>query len=312
MWGDTMADEVYCSDLFSGLKEFGLAEMENIPIYGEPDKVVRKQKKITEEDYLYDKEVECPVCRTKVLVRTVKLSKLSVVSRDTDSMITYKDINPLFYEIWICKQCGHAANQNQFCRDLLREQIEAIKKNISSKWRSKEYPPIYDADIAIERFKLALYNAIVRKAKNSEIAFLCLKMGWIYRTKGDQVNEIKYLSQALIGFNRVSTNERFPIVGMDEYTAMYMIGELSRRTGDNKEALLWFGRVLTSPLAKASLKDKARDQKFLIAKALAELQEEVPEKETVEPEKGAQTIASNKRGLGKLFLGGLSNLVIHR
>ena len=45
---------------------------------------------------------------------------------------------------------------------------------------------------------------------------------------------------------------------------MYLIGELYRRTGNNEEALLWFGNVIISRNAPFRIKEKARDMKELI------------------------------------------------
>ena len=40
---------------------------------------------------------------------------------------------------------------------------------------------------------------------------------------------------------------------------MYLIGELYRRTDNNKEALVWFGNVVISRNAPFKIKEKARD-----------------------------------------------------
>ena len=39
----------------------------------------------------------------------------------------------------------------------------------------------YSYEKAIERYKLALYNTLVKKGKNSEKAYECLKISWLYR-----------------------------------------------------------------------------------------------------------------------------------
>ena len=298
-----MSEKADDLNLLSGLEEFGFTDLDNVSLYGDPEgkqSETVKPKEKREEDYLFDRTVECPVCAAKVRVRAVKKSALRVVSRDTDSMVTYQGINPLFYDIFVCNACGYAATEKQFTQRMLKTHIDLIKQNISSRWRPKEYPPIYDADIAIERYKLALLNCIVRKAKNSEIALLCLKLGWICRVKGDQENEIKYLTQAQVGLKEALAKESPPIAGMDGDSVEYIIGELSRRIGNYKDAPFWFGRVLGNPQAKQSLKDKARDQKYLIADTLKKMQAQT-DKTAEEPAKRAKPAAQEgKKGLGKL------------
>ncbi|NLC06605.1 MAG: DUF2225 domain-containing protein [Syntrophomonadaceae bacterium] len=308
-----MSEKADDLNLLSGLEEFGFTDLDSISLYGDPESKrseAVKPKEKTEEDYLFDRTVECPVCSSKVRVRAVRKSALRVVSRDSDSMVTYEGINPLFYDIFLCNTCGYAGTEKQFTQRLLKTQIDLIKQNISSRWRPKEYPRIYDADIAIERFKLALLNCVVRKAKNSDIALLCLKLGWVYRVKGDRENEVKYLTQAQVGFKEALAKESPPIAGMDGDSVEYIIGELARRIGDYKDALFWFGRVLGNTQARQSLKDKARDQKYLIADTLKKMRQAQTDKTAEEPAERAKPAAQEgKKGLGKLLFGGIGNLV---
>lgn len=225
----------------------------------EPAKIKR-----TEADYLYDKTVQCPACSKKIIVRAVRSSRLRLVSRDTDSMAIYQDINPLLYDVWLCNHCGYANLQSNFAKPLSKSQLELLKKNVSTKWHPRQYADsIYSEDTALERFKLALYNAMIKQAPSSELAMICLKTAWIYRTMEDQDNEFRYLVQACKEFEKAYMEEDTLSFGMDPGTHKYLIGELYRRTADYGKALKWFGEVLVSPTVKQSLKDKTRDQKDL-------------------------------------------------
>ncbi|NLU49390.1 MAG: DUF2225 domain-containing protein [Syntrophomonadaceae bacterium] len=218
-----------------------------------------------EQDYLYDKTVVCPVCNSKITVKVVKASRLRIIHRDTDSMAVYKDINPLLYDVWLCNHCGYANLQTLFHKPLSKSQIQLIKTNITARWKPRDYPQsVYSEAIALERFKLAIYNATVRHAASSEIAMLCLKTAWIYRMMKDETNEVKYLTWACQEFEKAYETEDTPAFGMDATTQMYLMGELCRRTGNYARALRWLGEVITSPSAKQTLKDKARDQKDLV------------------------------------------------
>ncbi|NLK51648.1 MAG: DUF2225 domain-containing protein [Syntrophomonadaceae bacterium] len=304
-----MSDKKKSQSLFSGLEEFGLEKLDRISLYEKeqtkPEASTQKKKEKSEEDFLFDKKVDCPVCNSEVMTRMVKRSLLRIVSRDSDSMPIYEGINPLFYDVWLCNQCGYAASEKQFRQKLLKEQVIEIQQRITAKWRPKNYPSLYHADIALERFKLALYNAVVRKARDSEVAMLCLKMAWVYRSKEDTENELQCLKQALVGFEKAFSQERFPIVGMDECGLMYLIGELYRRTGDFTTALRWFGRVIINPQAKPSIKDKARDQKYMITEIMEEKEKTEATIET--NAEGESRANQNKKGLGRFFSIGLTN-----
>lgn len=95
----------------------------------------------------------------------------------------------------------------------------------------------------------------------------CFKIAWMYRLKDDKKNENIYLLESLKGFKEAYLNEEFPIYGIKRFTIMYLIGELNRRTNDTKEALLWFGSVITSPIADKKIKGLSSDQRGLIKSA---------------------------------------------
>lgn len=223
------------------------------------DEIEKKETKI--QDLLYDKTYNCPVCGNIFKEKTVKIGKARLVSKDTDLMPKYEKINPLFYDVVVCPRCGYSALIKYFDK-LKNDQVQLIKSKISPKFKARIYPDIFDLDIAIERYKLALLNAVVKNAKSSEKAYICLKTAWMYRLKENKDDELKFLQQAFIGFKEAYEKESFPICGMDRFTLMYLLGELSRRLGDNHEALFWFSKVIVTPNVNPRLKELARDQKI--------------------------------------------------
>lgn len=212
---------------------------------------------------LYDKTVKCPICGQEFKARSVRTSSYRIAEKDSDFFIYYTRVNPYFYDVWLCNTCGYTAMKIDF------EKIRSIKKeliikNISSKWKPKIYPLIYDENIAIERYKLALINYTVTNSESYKKAMVCLKIAWMYRILRDTKNEDKYLKNALDGFLDAYYKEDFPMYGMDRYTIMYLIGELYRRSSNNEDALLWLGNVITSSMASDKIKEMARNQKDII------------------------------------------------
>lgn len=257
--------------LFGKLTVFGFDNLDSVSIYKteeeQKEKDQDKKNKVREvppAEFVFDRKTVCPVCEKKITVRAVKTSSIRVISRDTDFLTYYQEPNPLFYDVWVCNNCGYAALSNKFST-ILEKQKKLVKENISSKWKfNKVYPPLYDEDIAIEMHQLALLNAVVKMAKDSEKAMLCLKIAWLYRLKKDEENEKRFLLQAQQGFKLAYEKENFPIAGMDQAALNYLIGEIYRRLDDTSNALLWFSRVLADRYAKPKIKDMARDQKDLI------------------------------------------------
>lgn len=252
--------------IFSGLENLGFKDLNDMEIYrsnSASEETTSEKTEVKIYEYLYDKTYACPVCGNSFKEKTVKIGKARLISKDTDLMPKYENINPLFYDVVICPRCGYSALIKYFDK-IKQDQADLIRAKISSKFKARIYPEIYNLDIAIERYKLALLNSVVKNAKNSEKAYICLKTAWLYRLKDSKKDERKFLEQAFIGFKEAYEKEAFPICGMDKFTLMYLLGELSRRLGDNHEALLWFSKVIVSTNVSPRIKELARDQKDLI------------------------------------------------
>ncbi|GAA0728116.1 DUF2225 domain-containing protein [Clostridium malenominatum] len=275
-------------NIFSGLDKFGFKDIEDIKIYSSDDEE-KEEVKSSVHSPLYDKAIICPVCRNAFKTKAVKSSYYRIGKKDSDFLVRYLTINPYFYDVWLCNNCGYSALKVDF--EKLREgEIEKVKKIIRPRWKSREYGSDYDENIAIERYKLALLNYAVIEAKASKKAITCLKIAWMYRLLEDGENELIFLKQALEGFNQAFFNEMFPIYGMDKFTVMYLIGELHRRVGEYENALLWYSQVITTPAVSPKLKELARDGKDLI-KEYQQYHEKEHENENVE-EDGVKGIFS--------------------
>lgn len=208
-------------------------------------------------EVLYDKTYECPVCDTTFTSKGIRAGKNKVISTDSDLYSKYSVVNPVIYDVVVC-DCGYAALPKVF-DELRPTQISWIKEQITSKYQECHYPVILHEEHAINRYKLALLNATVKKARLGEMAYICLKIGWLYRDLGDKENERLYLEHARQDFLKAFTTERFPIFELDELTTMFLIAELSRKAGDFQTASQWAGQIVTKRGAPERLKDRARE-----------------------------------------------------
>lgn len=257
-------------NLFSGIEDLGFDHTSKLNIFEDKIKpsleTTQEETKDKFSNMLYDREIICPVCGTIFKARTVKVAASKVKNKDSDLFTRYVSINPFFYDVYLCSRCGYASMKRDF-ENIRESQIELVKEKISPKWNGRKYPEIYDIDIAIERYKLALLNCVITNSRSSKKALNCLKLSWMYRLKEDAENELAFLKEALKGLSDAFYSEDFPIQGMDRYTVMYLIGEISRRTGNIDDALLWLGKVITTPNVTTKLKEMARDQRDIIKEA---------------------------------------------
>ena len=166
---------------------------------------------------------------------------------------------------------------------MLPTQAKLIKENITANIVLTKYDDeTYSFDQAIERYKIALACSVVKRAKASEKAYVCLRLAWLLRSyrefletqEGDftdlmknlQAQEDEYETNAYNGFVEARSSEDVPIAGMDSVTLDYLLAQLAFRLKDYTTCSRMVSGILTSPSANARIKDKVRELKEELAK----------------------------------------------
>lgn len=214
-------------------------------------------------NHLFDKQIICPVCNSHFKTKTVKSKSPRVISKDSDFFIRYSAINPYFYDVLLCNSCGYAAMRSDF-DNIKTYKKELVYSNVTPKWKPREYPDILDEKLAIERYKLALLNALLLDLADSTKAMISLKIAWMHRLLNNTDQEKVFLGQALEGFNNAYIYEVFPIYGLQRDSLMYLLGELNRKLRNYPEALQWFSKTIVSVNSSHKVKELARIGRDLI------------------------------------------------
>ncbi|MBO4903897.1 MAG: DUF2225 domain-containing protein [Lachnospiraceae bacterium] len=268
--------------LLSGLSNMGLGKLEGASIFEEEKKpeqtasAPKEEAPFDENDVLLDKTVECPVCGKNFSYRAVKTGKARLLGQDMDLRPKYDKFEPAKYDVIVCPYCGYAA-LTRYYTALPAAQVKLIKEGIGGRVHGVANNPILSYDDAIQRYQLALASAIVKRGKDSEKAYVCLKMGWIIRGKKETLpldapnydevmkeldaDENEALKTAYDGFVSARQKESFPIAGMDEITIDYLIGVLAARFGEFDTAQKMIAGILMNKAANNRIKDRARDLK---------------------------------------------------
>lgn len=266
--------------LLSGLSNMGLGKLEGADIFEEEKKEKESEKaaeKVFDEmDMLLDKNCECPVCGKQFTFRAVKTGRARLVGQDPDLRPKFENFEPAKYDVVVCPECGYAVLQKYFA-PLPSAVIKLVKDNICGKVKGVPNNKVISYDDAIQRYQLALASSIVKKAKDSEKAYVCLKMAWIIRAKREtlpmdtpdfdsvmaslQSDEMEALKTAMEGFISARSKESFPMAGMDEITLDYLIAVLSTKFGKYDIAQRLIASILQSKTANNRIKDRARDLK---------------------------------------------------
>ncbi len=268
--------------ILSGLGEFGLGGLEGMDIFEEEEKQGGKKPaaaappKIEEKDLIYDKSFTCPVCGEEFTSKIMKTGKAKLLGTDSDLRARYEGIDAVKYDVQLCPACGYTALTRYFSA-IGSAQAKLVKEKISTSVRVPKYEDeVYGYEQAYERYRLALVCAVVKKAKASEKAYICLKSGWLVRgwreslqeSGGDakKIEELRnqeeeYLMNAYKGFAEARQSEGFPMCGMDEMTMDYLLAVLAARFKKYDVASRLVSSILVSSMANARMKEKARDLK---------------------------------------------------
>lgn len=197
------------------------------------------------DNALYSKKVICPICGKNFSSLKAKVNSCKIASKDEDFCIHYVDINPMYYEFFVCPFCGYAASENSF-RELSDTEIKLLKAAFSGRTVGRSFCTERSLIDAIATCKLAIHTAESRKAKASTLAGLCLKLAWLYRFASDKQEEV-FLKYALDNYLEAFDKEGLPIGNLSEVSVLYLLGELSRRLGMYNEAIAWFEKAVSSP-----------------------------------------------------------------
>lgn len=275
--------------ILSGLKSLGLDKLEGLEIYSdEESKGLKVQQKtqpkepavLEEKDLIYDKTFSCPVCDKQFSSKVMKTGKVRVVGTDIDLRYRYEGIDSIKYDLITCTRCGYTA-LNRYFSTTSAAQGKLIKESIYGKVKLHELMgETYSYEDMIERYKLALVCAIVKRAKDSEKAYICLKTAWIFRGYAEELElkneltdqlrrelkeqELEYIQNALDGFISAVQKENSPICGMDSLTMDYLIAALAYQVKKDEIAAKKLSEILVSNAANERVKTRARELKQLV------------------------------------------------
>lgn len=273
-------------NLFQGLEKFGLKAEETKDLFEEEKKATDTadagktavDNVPTEDAFLLEKAIRCTVCDKVFKTKVIKNGRVKRLDPDMDLRPRFQYIDTLKYDIASCPFCGYTAMYRYF-EHLSSLQIKMIKEQVCTNFKSagEDTAAVFDYDTAIDRYKLALFNTLVKKGKTSEKAYTCLKISWLYRGKYEEMDkndpeseqarkdckaqEEAFYQQAYEGLLKAVSSEMFPICGMDQSTMDYLLAAMSIHYKKYDVASKCISNVLTSAAASKKMKDRAFELK---------------------------------------------------
>ncbi|MFP4467105.1 MAG: DUF2225 domain-containing protein [Candidatus Goldiibacteriota bacterium] len=199
-------------------------------------------------DPIWFKEVECQACGAGQKVPRVRSSALKAKAVEPDFHKIYEGVNPLLYAVTTCNTCNYSARNDDYDKQPLEYHAEIIKLALAVKNAKKNLVFPNNKEVpyeeAVKKHLLAItFYRHFKPTNPNTIAGLYMHITWMYREQGNEEKEKEYKEQAvkwyIETFERgVHIPEKIGLVGI-----MYLIGELKRQLGDNKEAVSWFAKI---------------------------------------------------------------------
>ncbi len=278
-------------NIFSGLEKFGLKSTESAQLFGDSQKETVKKDNNTvnteqeekkdvplEQDFILEKTVRCKVCDHVFKTKVIKNGRVRRMESDRDLRPRFQYIDTLKYDVTSCPVCGYTA-MNRYFDHLSSGQIKLIREQIASQFQPKDgtSESTYTYDQAIDRYKLSLLNTVVKRGRDSEKAYTCLKLSWLMRAKAETMpegtpeekaakaeckkEEEEFYFQAFEGFQQAIAKEMFPMCGMEQSTVDYLLAYMAYHFQKYEIASKFLASVLTSPSASRRMKDMGLELK---------------------------------------------------
>ena len=270
--------------LFSDVEQMGLGGVDMEKVFQDEAKTTHEteneekdkhDQEKREEDILFNKSYQCPICDSEFKVKAVRTGKIKLIDQDEQLRPIYENhIDPLKYDAITCSKCGYTALTRYF-KPVTTAQYRTIKQEFCANFKGlpEEKGACMSYEGALLRHKLALICALKRNAKSSEKAYIFLKMAWLLRGEMETLDkadprqaelkkeERECVQKAYEGFLMAFSKENFPMGGMDEISLRYIMAVLAHDIGKIEDSVKLLASVLNSRTAPRRIKDKALDLK---------------------------------------------------
>ncbi|KAB2951974.1 DUF2225 domain-containing protein [Heliorestis acidaminivorans] len=214
-------------------------------LFPENHKSYELEASSTDEHYLFDKKVQCPVCDKNFSSKTLRSHRLNLNNVEADFRKRYEKIEPLWYMVWVCPQCFYADFYLEFGKlaesveQKLRQRMKARKDtepfNFSNPRHINEVFPAY-------YLLLDTFEACVSSPAKLAKTWLCLS--WLYDDVEDQEMS-DYASRQALDYYEKAYDKNVGASIAEEQRLVILLGELHLRHNSYDEARQFFLRGIT-------------------------------------------------------------------
>lgn len=211
------------------------------------------------DEILYRKTITCPVCGNEFKQTKPRQSMLHLIKRDTDMCSYYEGVNPYYYEINVCPKCGFSF-LDRFKKDISNADKANFLKTVTMHWKKQDFRGKRDLNQAIETYKMAILSGRTIDLNASAMAGICMRLCWLYRGSGNIEEEKRFMKVAADFYEKAyEIGGAYGEDAVKPEIIVYLLGELSFRLGNNKDATKWFSLAISKYACDPNVKRKTAD-----------------------------------------------------
>ncbi|MBS7526622.1 DUF2225 domain-containing protein [Fusibacter paucivorans] len=218
-----------------------------------------KQLPAVHQEYLFSKEVVCPVCEYTFKVNQVKASKMEFDHMDDDFRKHFYDIDELWYQIWRCPYCHYTHFSNEFHKinNLVRAELKVTLPRYETPQHEvlikENYQQIFD--------DIYQMNLLIQQITKSSFvkARLWQTYAWLLDDVGDQATALEARKVLKVYYEDAWYNGTMALSQDDEIKLAIKLARLCAEFDDIRGAKNYLLKVVQMKPRNKVLLKKAQD-----------------------------------------------------
>lgn len=196
-------------------------------------------------EYLFEKRVQCPVCRYKFEAYNLRAGRLRMLSMDRDLRVRYDGFEPLWFQVWVCPGCRYANLRSDF-EALDARARQALEAGRAERMRQKlRVNPgggsPQTVGQAVDGVRLALMCAEAARLPAERVGRLWMCLSWMYADLNDPEASRQARLRALEKLEEAYAQSR---KAEDDQRLAYLVGVLHYEAGDTRKAYEYLLRAI--------------------------------------------------------------------
>lgn len=224
------------------------------------------------EQYLFDKEITCPICGQRFTTKMIRNSKLRLKGVQSDLRQCYEGFEILWYLIWVCPSCCYANFHYQFKQTTEELQDKILRDQLAGEnSKLQKLKVVYSAprtfDEVLRAYELLHENFGLVRTSPENYAKLWLQLAWLYLDADNPEMYEKASVKALEYYQDVYFNSRSTSVEQDARLAL-ILGDLNFRLKKYDDSYKYYRKAIVprsgNPIVNRQAEDRIVELKKLM------------------------------------------------